>query len=49
MRAWSSSLREALLRWLEDGAEDAAGMDALSSINGTITREKMERRSEQSA
>jgi RHH-type rel operon transcriptional repressor/antitoxin RelB len=38
-------IREALLQWLEDREDYAAGIQALSAMKGSISQDEMERRS----
>ena len=39
-------VREVMMRWLEDRADYAAGIRALSEMKYTISQEEMERRSD---
>ena len=39
-------VREALIRWLEDREDYAAGIKALSSMKYSISQEEMERRAD---
>ena len=39
-------IREVMMRWLEDRADYAVGIGALSRMSRTISQEEMERRSD---